>query len=435
MRTSTFENHIVQTPDGRSTVLWNLGLRIVAAALQILATVAVVRALPSTIVGVYFKGFVIAYVMASLLGGKYELYVAQYFLGGLDVGIPARTLVRGLGVRVLIRSALACALLLVITTDLDVMETHLRPYLETYLPFVLAVPFATLAFFLASVLRALNRTLSSTLVATYSVNVMIIAVASSAPESNETALMLLSWAFFLGTALSAGAGVLITRHILRPPTSPVPPEIERAAWSEIYKAAGDNHLSSLALTCLKWGPLCLLAAVGAEPEFAQYAVVTRTAQVIDFLIPTAILMPHAVYIHSRLSNALRAPHSKLAVDLAVSMATTTASVLAVALITPRLVEQYGTDYTGLSAVFTLVFLTQWVNGTGRPAIRHLAARWDRACARRILSVSMAAAVAASLFAVGRYGALGAAMGVCAGALLLNGQAIQAACARLRRSMP
>src|SRR5581483_10768927 len=86
--------------------------------------------------------------------------------------------VRGLGIRVLIRSAIACALLLVFTTDLDVMDVYLRPYLQTYLPFVLAVPFATLALFLASTLRAVNHTVSSVMVSSYSINILIVVAAS-----------------------------------------------------------------------------------------------------------------------------------------------------------------------------------------------------------------------------------------------------------------
>src|SRR4030081_2842402 len=107
--------------------LRNFGLRIVAAALHIFATVAVVQVLPPAVAGIYFKGVVIAYGLAALLRGKYELFIAQYFLGRPDPGIPARDLVRGLGIRVLIRTAIACAILLVITADLDVMEPHLRP--------------------------------------------------------------------------------------------------------------------------------------------------------------------------------------------------------------------------------------------------------------------------------------------------------------------
>src|SRR5882757_10281704 len=169
------------------------GLRIVAAVLQISATVAVLQVLPPAAAGVYFKGFVIAYGLAALLRGKYDLFIAQHFVNPQqsDLGARARAVVRALGIRVLIRSAIACAALLVVTTDLDVMDVYLRPYLQTYLPFVLAVPFATLALFLSSVLRAVNRTLSSTLVATYSINIMILAVANSASGSEETLLLML----------------------------------------------------------------------------------------------------------------------------------------------------------------------------------------------------------------------------------------------------
>ena len=87
-------------------------------------------------------------------------------------------------------------ILLVVTTDLDVMDVYLRPYLQTYLPFVLAVPFATLALLLASTLRAVNRTLGSVLVASYSMNAMIIAAGVAVSLRSEERLLVLSWAFF-----------------------------------------------------------------------------------------------------------------------------------------------------------------------------------------------------------------------------------------------
>ena len=56
-------------------------LRLLGAALQILATWAVVRALTPDEAGVYFRGFVIALGLSTLLRGKYEIYMAQHIIG------------------------------------------------------------------------------------------------------------------------------------------------------------------------------------------------------------------------------------------------------------------------------------------------------------------------------------------------------------------
>jgi O-antigen/teichoic acid export membrane protein len=411
--TLTVEKSSVPAPERGSVALRNFGLRLGAAVLQISATVAVLQALPPTIAGVYFKGFVIAYSLAALLRGKYDLFVAQHFIGAHDPTRSDRELVRGLGIRILIRSAIACAILLVVTTDLDVMDVHLRPYLQTYLPFALAVPFATLALYLANVLRAVNHTLGSTLVASYSINIMILGVAYGAAGSADTVLTLLSWAFLAGTVLAAGMGVLITRHVFPPAAESAP-----VIWADVYTTSARNGLTGIALACLQWGPLCLLALMGSEIQIAHYAVVTRTANVIDFLIPAAVLVPQAMLPHSRLSR-----------NLAVSLITTTCCVAIMAVATPWIVDLYGESYTGLTQLFVLLFATQWLNGAGRPAIRDLAARWNLAVIRRSLFVSMTAALLASFIGIPTYGALGAAISVCLGALLLNGQAVQAVFAR------
>jgi O-antigen/teichoic acid export membrane protein len=290
------------------------------------------------------------------------------------------------------------------------MDVYLRPYLQTYLPFVLAVPFATLALYLANVLRAVNHTLSSTLVASYSINVMILAVAYGAAGSGESLLTLLSWAFFAGTVLAAGVGVLITRRVFPPA-----PELAPIIWPDVYTASARNGLTGIALACLQWGPLCLLALMGSEIQIAHYAVVTRTANVIDFLIPAAVLVPQSVLPQSRLSR-----------NLVVSLITTSCCVVIVAVATPWIVALYGDSYTGLTEVFVLLFAAQWLNGVGRPAIRHLAAHWNLALIRRILFVSMTVALVSSFVGIPTYGAIGAAISVCLGALLLNGQAVQAA---------
>ena len=177
--------------------------------------------------------------------------------------MPARPLVRALGIRVLIRSAIACAVLLVFTTDLDVMDVYLRPYLDTYLPFVLAVPFATLALFLAAALRAVNRTLGSVMVSSYSINVLIIAAASvSSVIWPDAPLLTLSWGFFFGCVLAAGMGVLLTRRVFEAPEHSGPQRLDTAQWREVCISTKRHGVTGVALAALQWGPLCVLAVLG-----------------------------------------------------------------------------------------------------------------------------------------------------------------------------
>jgi hypothetical protein len=436
MVTLTVEDRESVPPMGRGLVaVRELVLRIIGAALQIGATVAVVQVLPPTVAGIYFKGVIIAYGLAALLRGKYDLFIAQHFVNPQqsELGARARAVVRALGIRVLIRSAIACAALLVVTTDLDVMDVYLRPYLQTYLPFVLAVPFATLALFLASTLRATNRTLGSVIVATYGINVMIIAAGvavSTRPE--EDSLLVLSWAFFIGSLVAALMGVLLTRYVFKVPTDSSQLSLTAAEWREIYMSTGENGFTGLALAGLQWGPICALAVLGTAIEVAEFGVVTRTAQVVDFLIPAVIFVPQSARFQSRLCRAMRTARGKLAVDLSVSLATTSACVLAVAILTPLFLSWYGPAYSGLTLLFILLFVTQWVNGVSRPAMRRLAADWDLHRIRRVLFTSMSVAIVLSVFGVDRFGAVAAAVGVLAGAVLLNGQAIESA---FRRAAP
>jgi len=431
MVTLTVENGGPVPPMGRGiAAVRELGLRIVSAALQILATVAVVQVLAPPVAGIYFRGAVICYGLAALLRGKYDLFIAQHFVypQKSDLGEHARAVVRGLGIRVLIRSAIACALLLVFTTDLDVMDVYLRPYLQTYLPFVLAVPFATLALFLASTLRAVNHTVGSVMVASYSINILIIAAASFTTDLMPDApLFVVSWGFFIGCVLAAGMGVLLTRHVFGAPKNPGYMELDEAEWRDIYTSTGRNGITGVALAALQWGPACVLAVLGTAIEIAQYAVAIRTAQIIDFLIPAVIFVPHSARIQSRLCQAMHSARGKLTVDLSVSLATTTTCVLAVGILTPLLfVNWYGPAYSGLTVLFILLFLMQWVAGVARPAVRQLAAHWDLRRIRRIMFVSMIGAIAVSLAGVNDFGALAAAVGGLVGALLFNGQALEAA---------
>jgi hypothetical protein len=434
----TVENRGPVPPTGRGiAAVRELGLRIVGAALQILATVAVVQALQPPVAGIYFRGAVIAYGLAALLRGKYDLFIAAHFVNPQksELGEHAREIVRGLGIRVLIRSAIACAFLLVFTTDLDVMDVYLRPYLQTYLPFVLAVPFATLALFLANTLRAVNHVVGSVMVATYSINVLIIVAANvTALVIPDAPLLTVSWGFFIGCVLAAGMGVLLTRHVFGVPKHPQRLKLDAAEWRDIYSSTGRNGVTGVALAALQWGPACVLAVFGTAVEIAQFAVATRTAQIIDFLIPGVIFVPQSARIQSRLCQAMHSARGKLAVDLSVSFATTSVCVVAVAILTPLLfVTWYGPAYSGMTVLFGLLFLTQWVAGALRPALRQLAAEWDLVRVRRIMFISMTGAIVVSLAGVGDFGPLAAAAGSLAGALLLNGQALNSAFQRLARS--
>ena len=437
MVTLTVGNEESVPPMGRGIVaVRELSLRIVGAVLQIAATLAVVQVLPPAIAGIYFKGFIIAYGLAALLRGKYELFIAQHFVDPQPSELNARTraVVRALGIRVLIRSALACAGLLVVTADLDVMDVYLHPYLQTYLPFVLAVPFATLALFLAHTLRATNRTLGSVIVSTYSINAMIIIAAAVVGFRPEDELVVLSWAFFFGCLLAALIGVLLTRYVFRVPREAGHLKLSPAEWREIYTSTGENGVTGVALAGLQWGPLCALAVLGNAVEIAQYAVVFRTTQLVDFLIPAVIFVPQSARFQSRLCQAMRTARGKLAVDLSVSLATTSISVLAVGILTPLFfVGWYGAEYSGLTLLFVLLFTMQWVNGVSRPAIRRLAADWDIQRIRRVLFISVAVAIFLSVIGIDRYGAVAAAVGMLGGAVLLNGQAIESAFRRAAAS--
>jgi hypothetical protein len=435
MVTLTVENGESVPPMGRGiAAVRELGLRIIGATMQIAATIAVVQVLAPAVAGIYFKGVIIAYGLAVLLRGKYDLFIAQHFVDPQqsDLGAHARAIVRALGIRVLIRSAIACAALLVITADLDVMDVYLRPYLQTYLPFILAVPFATLALFLANTLRATNRTLGSVIVSSFSINVMIVAAATAIRLRAEDELVILSWAFFVGSLLGALMGVLLTRYVFAVPKEGSQLKLSAAEWSEIYTSTGRYGLTGVALAGLQWGPLCVLALLGTAVQIAEYAVVTRTAQIIDFLIPAVIFVPQSARFQSRLCRAMRTARGKLAVDLSVSFATTSSCVLAVAILTPWFVGWYGSVYTGLSGLFVLLFSMQWVNGACRPAVRRLAADRDLRRIRRILLTSMVAAIALTVLGTDRYGAVAAAVGMLAGAMLLNGQAVESA---FRRTAP
>src|SRR6516165_1332440 len=188
-------------------------LRLLGAALQVLATLAIVRALTPDDAGVFFRGFVIALGLSTLLRGKYELYMAQQIIArrAAATGISNGALLVQLARRMLLRSSLLCGVLLVVTADLDIQAPQLQTVLQTYFPFVLARPCVSLSSFLGEALRAANRTLGM-VVAAYAINVSLLLAVAVAPA--DASLAFYSWAFFLGSLVSAGAALVLARHTL-----------------------------------------------------------------------------------------------------------------------------------------------------------------------------------------------------------------------------
>ena len=71
---------------------------------------------------------------------------------------------------------------MVVTADLDIQAPQLQTILQTYLPFVLALPCVSLSSLLGEALRAANRTLGI-VVAAYAVNFSILFAAVLAPST------------------------------------------------------------------------------------------------------------------------------------------------------------------------------------------------------------------------------------------------------------
>jgi hypothetical protein len=407
-------------------------LRMTGAALQVLATWAVVHALEPQDAGVYFEGFVLAYGLSGVLRNKYEMYIAHYIVSGnaASFGIPVRKLLYALSRRTLIRCAIACAAFLVLTTDLDIQEPHLAPYLQTFLPFVLGLPFWTMAMLFAGILRAANRSLGSIMISAYAVNLALIVAALLAPQ--DYALLVLSWAFLGGSILAAGIGLLIVRRAF--PVSNDSTPIRSEAWLDVYAGVAANGYTGLALAGLQWGPLCVLAVTGPAPQIAAFAAIRRTAQIIEFMLPAMYFVPCGPIFQPRFMQSARSAGLRLAANTAVALGFASIWLAILLIFGPWLLNQYGAPYDGLGMLLIILLCTQWVNGVGRPAISYLAGTWHPRFIRNALSISAIVAISIAILGARDYGAYAAGFAAIVGALLVNGQAGIAAW-RLVRTAP
>src|SRR5579863_697296 len=409
-------------PAARPTIeahswVWELLLRLLGAALQILATWAVVRALSPDDAGIYFRGFVIALGLSTLLRGKYEIFMAQQIISccaGAE-GIPPGVLLMQLARRMLLRSSLLCAVLLVVTADLDIQAPQLQTVLQTYLPFVLALPFVSLSSFLGEALRAANRTLGI-VVAAYAINVsMLLAVVFAPPDAP---LEVYSWAFLLGSVVAAVVAAGLAWHTF-------PATRAEAASSpltrETLRAVDSREWIGLARGVLLWGPLCILSVWAPPLEMARYAVAARTALIVDYFLPALNLTGCRETLIAR--QHVQASRRLLIGQLSAAMVYSTLLVLPLLLLAPETLRFFGKPYDAHLTIYALLLGVQWANGVGRPAVRNAVVAWD---ARRIgLTLGSGALVVLLVCALGvaTYGALAAAAASLTGALVVNARAI------------
>ena len=391
-------------------------LRLLGAALQILATLAIVRALTPDEAGVFFRGFVLALGLSALLRGKYEIYMAQHIIGrrAAATGISDGAVLMQLARRMLLRSSLLCGVLLVVTADLDIQAPQLQTVLQTYFPFVLALPCVSLSSFLGEALRAANRTLGM-VVAAYAVNLsLLLAVAVAPPDAS---LVFYSWAFFLGSLASAALAFALARHALPATRAEHLQPISR----EALQTVDSREFIGLARGILQWGPLCVLSIFAPPVQMAQYAVAARTALIIDFFLPALNLTGCRETL--RATQPVRASRRLLSGQLGAALIYSTVLVLPLLLLAPETLKLYGQPYDAQLTVYALLLGVQWTNGVGRPAVRHAVVEWD---ARRIgiaVGSGALAVVVICFLAVASYGALAAAAASLIGALIVNGRAI------------
>jgi hypothetical protein len=397
-------------------------LRLLGAALQILATWAVVRALTPEEAGIYFRGFVIAVGLSTLVRAKYEIYLAQHIIGrrGTITHIADGVLLLQLARRMLVRSSLLCAVLLVLTADLDIQAPQLQTILQTYLPFVLALPCVSLSSLIGEALRAANRTLGI-VVAAYAVNLSVLLAVVLAPA--DASLALYSWAFLLGSLVAAAVAAALAWR-----TFPVArAEYALPIGRETLQGADSHESIGLARGLLLWGPQCALAAWAAPVQMAQFAVAARTALIVDIFLPALNLSGCRETLLA--TQSVQASRRALLRQLLGALLYSSALVVPLLVLAPVTLRLYGTPYDSQLTVYALLLGVQWANGVGRPAVRQVVAQWNAPKIRIAVGSGAVAIVLICVLGVNAYGALAAASAALIGALIVNGRAISMALSR------
>jgi hypothetical protein len=307
-----------------------------------------------------------------------------------------------------------CAVLLVVTADLDIQAPQLQTILQTYLPFVLALPCVSLSSLLGEALRAANRTLGI-VVAAYAVNLSMLLAVVLAPA--DASLALYSWAFFLGSLVAAGVATALAWRAFPLARGTGCPPICVATLQGVDAREWIGLMRGLLL----WGPLCVLAVWASPLQMAQYAVAARTALIVDIFLPALNLTGGRETLLA--APPMKAPRRLLLRQLAVALFYSSAFVVPLLALAPATLALYGKPYDSQLTVYALLLGVQWANGVGRPAVRQAVVEWHAGRIGVAIGSGAVAALLVCTLGVGTYGALAAAAASLIGALIVNGRAI------------
>ncbi|NKF20761.1 hypothetical protein [Solimonas marina] len=387
--------------------------RVLGVALQIAATLAVARTLTLFETGLFFEGFVVTIAGAAFVRAKLDLYLGRHIVAELEssTGIGNAELLRALSRRAVKRSALICAVLLVIMADADVMVQSLHPYFQTFTPFVLALPLVSYASMIASALRAAGCHLKSLICTAYAMNATLLIAVAVAPPAPPVAVF--SWIFLIGSAVAAATAYGFAHRVFGPaPRSTGMQAGQRHAWTSIDAEINKVGGIGFANAALLWAPMCLLVLLAPPTEMARYAVSTRTAQLLLYLMPLVALL---------LAPQLRAQHAlaafgRSAMWRALRGITLASAVMAAALIASAhwSLTQYGAPYETAVVLFAVLVLAEMLATMTRPLFRYHAAHWNQGQAGHVLYSAAAVATGLTLLLMPWLQALGAAIALAAG---------------------
>lgn len=418
--------------NGEYTTPWaaggNIILRLQGVALHLLATYVLAKTLSLYDTGLFFWGLVITVAGATFMRAKFDLYLGRYVVAGCDraTGIAASDVLLYVARRFLRRCVLICTVLLVVVADLDVMFQNLHHYLETFVPFVLALPFVGLAGMIAAMLQSANRFLLGMICTVFAINGAVLT--AFVLNDGYGSLLLYSWSFFGGSVFGAALALLFARHVF----GPLSPREQRQSQAvegmcrQIDCRIEDEAGIPFAATLLLWGPPCLLIILAPAQEMAQFAVALRSAQVICYLMPALafLLMPRGRrHPYQHFGGAA----GSAALLRSLSGMAGASAILAVVLLlaAPALLHYYGVAYAGAYGLYLVLVIAQAVQMASRPALRYLTVNWNPAMLRRAQVFGGAVAVVICL-GIPMQGAMSAALATLAGFAVTAAIALAAA---------